>query len=248
MLKTLPTENMGRKKKKVISSTESTNHVVISDGSTVASEAFPKSTQTEGLTEKALRKWIIPVPRKFEPVELTLLNRVVWVKYRQIYWWPAILYNNYSEIAQQQKIWDQLDIGKRMRLSCLTMVFTNHPSNRTRIARLLGRPSLVELVEVRKNGDRCEFYWQLPTQLKRTCDSEYFRQHPDLYYDWHRAFDQMEELLRDCLGKRIALNPTASNSSTSKTWLQRAREAELRKWQQEHPCLASCCACGMVQG
>ena len=236
-----------KQKKKIISSSASTNHVVVSDGSTVASEEFARSTKTEGVREKALRKWIIPIPRKYEPVELTLLNRLVWVKYRNnTYWWPAILYNNYSEVVQQSKIWDQLDTVTRIRLNFLTMIFPNHPQNRIRIARLLGRPKL-ELIEVKKSDDRCEFYWQLPHLLPHAFDSEYFRHDPDLYYDWHRAFDQVEELLRDCLGKRFALNPTASNSSSSKSWLQRAREAEVRRWQEAHPCLATCCACAMIQ-
>jgi hypothetical protein len=232
---------VAKRKKTVISSSASANHVLISDGSTVATEFFDMS-QTEGTWEKTLQKWDIPVPPKYEPAELTLLSRLVWVRYRQLYWWPAILYQNYKEVSQTQGLWDQLDVWRQMKIGTSTVLFPSHPRNCMRIGRLLGRPTL-ELLELKKDVDHCEFYWQLPNILPHTCNSEFFTKDPDLYYDWHRALDQVEGILRDFLGKRFALTAATDDS---KTWLKKAKEAELAKWAEEHPYLALCCNCGLV--
>jgi hypothetical protein len=49
---------------------------------------------------KGLEKWGIP-HKSSSPSEVILLEQLVWVRYRQRYWWPAIIYKNYKEIAQQ---------------------------------------------------------------------------------------------------------------------------------------------------
>ena len=104
------------------------------------------------------------------------------------------------------------------------MVFDkSNPRNTTRVARLLGRPT-VEFVETNSYS---EFYWELPQVLpKMSFCAEYFRQDPELYYDWHLAMDQAESILRDCLGKHFSIK----SASKSKSWLRRAVEAEREKW------------------
>jgi hypothetical protein len=104
------------------------------------------------------------------------------------------------------------------------MVFdASNSKNQVSVARLLGRPSL----ELLDDPSHSQFYLELPQVLPQaSCCAEYFRKDPELYYDWHCALDQVESILRDCLGADCALVP----EPRSKTWLQRAKEVERAKW------------------
>jgi hypothetical protein len=133
-------------------------------------------------------------------------------------------------------VWGMLSSWKRINLSYLLVFDSSSPRNYVKVARLLGRPHL-ELLEVESYS---EFYWELPQVLpKMSCAAEYFRQDPELYYDWHRAMDQVESILRECLGKNFALAPDPS----SRTWLQRAKDAERAKW----AVATGCYHCGICQ-
>jgi hypothetical protein len=90
------------------------------------------------------------------------------------------------------------------------------------------------------------------------CHIEFFTQDGDydLYYDWHRALDEVECLLYDCLGKPMPLlSPssqmtktttttthwkfTTTRNSSAFTWVQRARQAERTQW-EEHRKYVGC--------
>jgi hypothetical protein len=178
-----------------------------------------------------LEKWGIPIGASSEAPEILLLARIVWVKYKQRrhepYLWPAIFYKNYREIAHHApKIWSAMGFIRRLPLAA-TMVFdSSNPSNKTPVARLLGRADL-ELIQVPKDS-QSEFYWELPSVLPQVaCQVDYFAQDPGLYFDWHRALDEVESILRECLGNQYALTTEPSLQS----WHQRAVEAEREQWQ-----------------
>jgi hypothetical protein len=243
------------RKKKIISSSESLNHVVIEDGASVMTEAFAQSTTPPIIRKRMFGKWAIPTPLKANtPPEIVLLERIVFVKYRdQNYWWPAILYQNYAEALQQPRIWNNLDLWTKANLINLTVFSPQDKRNRSKVAWLLGRPS-VEFVELHSDSDCAEFYWQLPMVLPTAFDSNHFQKNNaiDLYYDWHRAMDQVENLLQDFLGKHFALpggSSSHSHNSTGKrrTWLQQAKQTEKRKWAEQNPYLSTAfCNCTCV--
>jgi hypothetical protein len=116
-----------------------------------------------------------------------------------------------------------LFVGKRLYLASRLIYDPSNDRNHVQVARLLGR-GRCELVEAASHS---EFYWELPQILpKASCNVDYFRNDPDLYYDWHRALDDVERILRECLGKQFALLPEASE----RTWLERARHADRSRW------------------
>jgi hypothetical protein len=242
------------RKKKIISSSESLNHVVILDGATVMTDAFAQSITPFTVRQRIFTRWGIPSPRKDNtPPENVLLERIVFVKYRDDnYWWPAILYHNYAEALKQPRIWKHLDLWTKAYLINLTVFTTQDKRNRVKVAWLLGRPT-VEFVEVHSDDDCAEFYWQLPMVLPTAYDSTHFERNNaiDLYYDWHRAMDQVENLLQDILGKHFSLpgGTGSSLNSTGKrrTWLEQAKRAEKIKWAEQNPYLSTAfCNCSCV--
>jgi hypothetical protein len=250
------------RKKKIISSSESLNQVVIKDGATVLTEAFAQSTTAPTVRQRIFTRWGIPNPLKADtPPEIVLLERIVFVKYRDNnYWWPAILYQNYTEALQQPRIWKNMNLWTKASLINLTLFNAQDKRNRSKVAWLLGRPN-VEFVEVHSDDDYAEFYWQLPMVLPTAFDSNHFQTDAiDLYYDWHRAMDQVENLLQDLLGKHFSLLPggatSHSNSSKSnnydatgkrRTWLQQAKQTEKGKWVEQNPLLSTAfCNCSCV--
>ena len=76
------------------------------------------------------------------------------------------------------------------------------------------------------------------------CESDYFKDHLDLYYDWHRALDQVEAILKEFLGRHFAFVPT----NTPTTWLQKAKDAETEKWKALNPLLSWCTSCSCPSG
>jgi hypothetical protein len=205
-------------------------------------------------------KWGIPMGRMMDAPEIILMGRLVWFHYRQRYWWPAILYKNYREIQKHQsKVWKRLSGWRRMYLARLIALDSTNPRNHVPIARLLGRP-LVELVEVVLSssshdspGGWSDFASKLPSVLPRmNCNGDYFRKDPGLYYDWHVAMDQVEQLLQDCLGQRLAsslpvtkVNTNEKTVVSSSSWLQRAKDAERAKWAAvSTPTGCFSCLCG----
>jgi hypothetical protein len=207
------------------------------------------------------QKWGIPMARMMDAPEIILMGRLVWFHYRQRYWWPAILYKNYREIQKHQsKVWKRLSGWRRMSLARLIALDSTNPRNHVPIARLLGRP-LMELVEVVSSSSSSshnssdglsDFASKLPSVLPRmNCNGDYFRNDPGLYYDWHVAMDQVEQLLQDCLGQRLASSLPVTKVNTiettvvSSSWLQRAKDAERAKWAAAStPAGCFSCLCG----
>ena len=111
------------RKTKIISSSESLNNVVIQDGATVLTEAYAQSTTAPIVRGRIFTKWGILNPLKANtPSENVLLERVVFVKYRDNeYWWPAILYQNYTEALQQPRIWKNLNLWAKANVIILTV-------------------------------------------------------------------------------------------------------------------------------
>jgi hypothetical protein len=212
-------------------------------------------------------------------MESILMERLVWIRYRcDRYWWPAILYQRgYHELIHQAvHVWNsQVSLLQRMLIVHCMIFDPTNPRNDTPVARVLGRPGC-ELIELPRRSHTYEqgkpelhpftadFFWQLPKILPvAACNIEFFAQDGDydLYYDWHRALDQVECLLYDCLGKHmpllsppVMLNETtaATSKKTQKhwkyattlnssafTWVQRARQAERMQW-EEHRKYVGC--------
>eukprot|EP00934_Nitzschia_sp_Nitz4_P008315 Nitzschia sp. Nitz4//scaffold269_size25945//21831//23369//NITZ4_008293-RA/size25945-processed-gene-0.16-mRNA-1//-1//CDS//3329544979//8305//frame0 len=157
----------------------------------------------------SMKKW--GIPHKQAP-EITLLERLVWVKYKS-YWWPALLYHSYSEL--QQHLYDQLDMVLKAQFA---MAIMRHAQDKVKIkvARLLGR-SMLEVVEVEEDNF-CEFYWQLPNVLPTACSLDHYGDDLELFFDFHRALDQVEDVIREVSEENFALWP----NSEQKTWLERA--------------------------
>lgn len=88
-----------------------------------------------------------------------------------------------------------------------------------KVARLLGR-EILEVVEV-DDKHYAEFYGQLPKVLPMACRKSRYGDDLVLYLDFHRALDQVEEIIRDISKNSFNL----IQSVEKKTWLQRAQEA-----------------------
>ena len=167
----------------------------------------------------SMKKWGIPGsvhegvdPESAGANEIALLERLVWVRY-QSHWWPALLYHSYTEL--QQHLYDRLDMVLKAQFAMAIMRHMQEKKS-IKVARLLGRP-ILEVIEVEKDC-YCEFYWQLPNVLPKACDVNRYGGNVDLYYDFHRALDQVEEIIREVSQENFALMPQKDRM----TWLQRA--------------------------
>ena len=154
-----------------------------------------------------------PLEAEKQLLEATLTERLVWVKYQNQYWWPAILYDSYRQLIQDESltrhVWYRLPLfWQRIQLASLLVFHKKDPRNHCPVARLLGRGNtldngtggIIELVEV-------EDSWPFKDEPRiakiideMAFNGDYFRDHPTLYLDWHRAMDQVELLLCECLG------------------------------------------------
>lgn len=159
-----------------------------------------------------MKKWGIP---QQQTPEIALLERLVWVKYKSK-WWPALLYHSYSEL--QQHLYDQLDMVLKAQFAMAIMKQLQE-RREVKVARLLGR-AILEVVEV-EEGTYCEFYWQLPNILPRACRKSHYGGDMEMYFDFHRALDQVEDIIREVSQENFALIPDSDNT----TWLERAQLA-----------------------
>lgn len=166
------------------------------------------------MADKNMQKWGIPEDEILSS-EVTLLERLVWVPYRE-HWWPALLYSSYTEL--QDHLYDKLDVLLKAQFASAIMRQLNDPRP-IKIARLLGR-EVLEVVEV-VESQYAEFYWQLPKVLPMACRKSKYGNDTELYLDFHRALDQVEEIIRDISGKSFIQD----GNSQKKTWVQRAEEA-----------------------
>lgn len=161
-----------------------------------------------------MQKWGIP-EKEMVSAENTLLERLVWVPYKG-HWWPAILYQSYTEL--QTHIYCELDMVLKAQFAVAIMRQMNDP-RQIKVARLLGR-EILEVVEV-DDKHYAEFYGQLPKVLPMACRKSRYGDDLVLYLDFHRALDQVEEIIRDISKNSFNL----IQSVEKKTWLQRAQEA-----------------------
>jgi hypothetical protein len=162
----------------------------------------------------SMQKWGIPSDDMVDP-EVTLLERLVWVPYEG-HWWPALLYKDYTEL--QDHLYNELDVISKAQFATAIMRQLNNP-RQIKIARLLGR-QVLEVVEVGEK-EFAEFYWQLPKVLPMACLKSNYGNDTNLYLDFHRALDQVEEIIRDISKNSFNL----FSSGDKKTWVQRAEEA-----------------------
>ena len=137
-----------------------------------------------------MQKWGIPTKEKVAP-EATLLERLVWVRFDE-HWWPALLYENYTEL--QDHMYKQLDVVTKAQFASAIMRHLNNPQ-KIKIARLLGKERL-EVVEV-QDHEYAEFYWQLSQVLPMACRKSNYGGDTKLYLEFHRALDQVEQIIRD---------------------------------------------------
>ena len=161
-----------------------------------------------------MQKWGIPEDDTVA-AEVTLLERLVWVPYND-HWWPALLYADYAEL--QDHMYKELDVVSKAQFVAAIMRQLNDPKP-IKIARLLGR-EVLEVVEV-MDTEYAEFYWQLPKVLPMACRKSNYGNDTKRYLDFHRALDQVEEIIRDISQDSFNLIP----NSSKKTWFQRANEA-----------------------
>ena len=222
----------------------------------------PRETHTQWLEQDTyhrcchhLHKWGVPVPsdtyhsaitssqaneenaedifrHKRQVLEQTLKQRLIWIRYRGRYLWPAILYDNYRQLIHDENlstnVWFKLPLfWKRIQVATRLVWNPHHPQNNCRVARLLGRSrnstddsnnsnnnsgrdddccplnGQYEMTEL-MNGETFWYFGDASIMNQAVNDMalnvEYFRNDPDLYLDWHRAMDQMERLLNQCLG------------------------------------------------
>lgn len=160
----------------------------------------------------SMKKWGIP---QQQTPEIALLERLVWVKYKSR-WWPALLYHSYSEL--QSHLYDQLDMVLKAQFA-MAIMRQMQERRKIKVARLLGK-SILEIVEVGEDG-YCEFYWQLPNILPRACKQSHYGGDLEMYFDFHRALDEVEDIIREVSQENFALLPDAENHS----WLERAHMA-----------------------
>jgi hypothetical protein len=169
----------------------------------------------------SLKKWGIPPPKSANsgggPMspEMALLERLVWVKFHK-FWWPALLYHSYSEL--QEQLYKEMDMVLKAQFA-MAILNNNKEQRRTKVAKLLGRPGL-EVVEVDSKG-YCDFYWKLPNVLPDACKKDHYGNSLELYFDFHRALDEVEEIIEEVSQKNFALMP----GSDSYSWLERAHIA-----------------------
>jgi hypothetical protein len=161
-----------------------------------------------------MQKWGIP-ENEMVSAEITLLERLVWVPYKD-HWWPALLYENYTEL--QVHLYEELDMVLKAQFAVAIMRQMNE-SKPIKVARLLGR-EILEVVEVNDN-QHAEFYRQLPRVLPMACKKSRYGNDTKLYLDFHRALDQVEEIIRDISKNSFNLIP----NEEKKTWVERAEEA-----------------------
>jgi hypothetical protein len=161
----------------------------------------------------SMKKWGIPDQKKSP--ETTLLERLVWVRY-QSHWWPALLYHSYTEL--QQHLYDQLDMLLKAQFA-MAIMHQMQDKRKVKVARLLGR-SILEVIEV-EDDCFCEFYWQLPNVLPKACKKSRYGDNIELYFDFHRALDQVEDIIREVSQENFALLPDGEQGS----WLERAHQA-----------------------
>jgi len=161
-----------------------------------------------------MQKWGIP-EKEMVSAENTLLERLVWVPYKGHHWWPALLYENYTEL--QAHLYEELDTVLKAQFAVAIMRQMNE-IKQVKVARLLGR-EVLEVVEVDDN-QHAEFYWQLPRVLPMACKKSRYGDDIKLYLDFHRALDQVEEIIRDI--SKNSFNLTSNDEK--KTWVERAEE------------------------
>ncbi|KAL3905923.1 MAG: hypothetical protein SGILL_009481, partial [Bacillariaceae sp.] len=162
-----------------------------------------------------MKKWGIPESKRVSN-GVTLLERLVWVQY-QNHWWPALLYQNYSEL--QTHLYDQLDMSMKAQFAMAIMKQVQDSKQKFRVARLLGR-QMLEVVEV-KDGQYAEFYWQLPNVMPQACHRSQYGSDTELYIDFHRSLDQVEQIIEEISESKVNLMPIHDK----KTWEQRAKDA-----------------------
>jgi hypothetical protein len=169
---------------------------------------------SDSVASTHMRRWGIPesVDKNSAP-EISLLERLVWVRY-QSHWWPALLYHSYTEL--QHHLYDQLDMVLKAQFAMAIMRHMQE-NRQVKVARLLGRP-ILEVIEVEK-GCYTEFYWQLPHVLPKACNKSQYGKDVELYYDFHRALDQVEDIIRDVSQENFALMPHMEQQS----WLERSQ-------------------------
>ncbi len=213
---------------------------------------------------KKLEQWGIPLPKEIKKttlrrlqtrrnvrehekilIEETLQERLVWIKYQNKYWWPAIRYDNYRQLLQDESlsehVWYRLPLfWKRFDLAIALVFHKNDPRNHMQVARVLGRGNTnesgtqgtIEIVEVEETWPFNDETKVADVFSKMALNGDFFRDHPTLYLDWHRAMDQMELLLRECLGidveqKEQEYDPKMSSyRAKSKERYRRKKEAQ----------------------
>jgi len=184
---------------------------------------LPMKGRSECSRGPSTERWVTPTPESSSRGDgrekvlppMTLLERLVWVKYQK-FWWPALLYHSYSEL--QDHLFTEMDMVLKAQFA-MAILSNNKERRKIKIAKLLGRPGL-EVVEVDAVG-YCEFYWKLPNVLPEACRISNYGDKIELYLDFHRALDQVEELIQEVSQKNFALLP----GSNSNTWLERAKIA-----------------------
>jgi hypothetical protein len=216
-----PRENFPTKKEQSMPA----NILAMAEKSTIVNSVSPAAKYLSAIS--------IPVIKIAPTREVKISKRLCWVKYRGLYWWPALLYDDYSEIQQQSFF---ADMSITMKLHIAFAILTNRERPEIKIVRMLGQ-SWIELVEV-KEEERCDFHKGLPNVLKVTCDKDVFFGNSQLYYAFHRALDQVENIRRDGLDRDFELVPGETQS-----WLEQARAADQRRWFRDNPDLTSCFEC-----
>ncbi|KAL3937218.1 MAG: hypothetical protein SGBAC_007626 [Bacillariaceae sp.] len=144
--------------------------------------------------------------------EVVLLQRLVWVQY-QSHWWPALLFQDYFEL--QDFMEDEMDTVMKAHIAVAIMRQVEQRRNTTKVARLLGKPT-IEVVEIATKYH--EFYNKLPQFLPKAISKSRFGGETDLFLHMHRALDQVEVIISEICQQPFSLLPGMGST----TWLQKA--------------------------
>ena len=176
---------------------------------------IPLAPEMKKTTAQRLQPRYKAMAREQYMLEQILQERLVWIKYQHKYWWPAIVYDNYRQLLDDETlmehVWYRIPLfWQRLHLAVAVVFHPQDPRNQMPVARVLGRGTAhgtdthgtIEVVEV-----KVEDIWPFNDEGKMALilkemalNGDFFRDHPSLYLDWHRGMDEMEQLLRECLG------------------------------------------------
>ena len=167
-----------------------------------------------------------PKPKATPPLEIDLRERLYWVQHNQdnkSYLWPAILYSGFDEFQHHLKQMNRLDVQVRSKIA-LTILKNCHADKKVMVARLLGRESSLDFVEIPYDSKYHMFTDLLPARDILSWEwthPRFFETNGemDMYMNFMGALDESMKIL--------------SGGQESSTWREKGKE-RLTSFQPDH--------------